>query len=102
MTLDGGWLGAGVTSVAIQQDDGWKPLPFTHDGAFLVALPGGWADGPNPVGAPVVPLVRFTATLCGPHARHDLLHVGDTTRTGRCQLTSYWPGRHSLSARTPH
>jgi hypothetical protein len=102
VTLDGGWFGAGVTSVTIQQGGRWKPVPFTADGAFLVALPGGWADGPNAAGAPVLPLVRVTATLCGPHARRDLLHVGDTTRTGACELTSYLPTRQSLSARALH
>lgn len=98
VTLDGGWFGPGVTSVAIK-DRGWKPLPFTADGQFLVALPGAWAPERNSMGIPVLPLVRVTATLCGPDARRDLLTVGDSTRTGRCEVTSYWPARHSPRAR---
>ncbi|HEV7772876.1 MAG TPA: hypothetical protein VGO48_06275 [Conexibacter sp.] len=100
VTLDGGWFGPGITSVAIRDGGRWKPLPFTADGQFLVALPGGWAPEPNdPMGLPVLPTVRLTATLCGPHARRDLLNVGDTTRTGACALASYLPARHSPTAR---
>jgi len=100
VTLDGGWFGPGITAVAIRDDGRWKPLPFTADGAFLVALPGGWAPEANdPMGLPMLPLVRVTASLCGPHARRDLLDVGDTTRTGACTLVSYWPARPQLTAR---
>jgi hypothetical protein len=101
VTLDGGWYGRGITSAAIQDGGRWKPLPFTADGAFLVALPGAWAPEPDdPMGLPALPLVRLTATLCGPHARRDLLNVLGTTRTGACELTTYWPARRAPKART--
>lgn len=100
VTLDGGWFGPGITSVSIQRRGRWTPLPFTRDGAFLVALPGSWAPGPNPMGIPVLPLVRVTATLCGPHARRDLLSLGDAVRTGACEVASYWPARTALTARS--
>jgi hypothetical protein len=99
VTLDGGWYGRGITSVAIQDGGRWKPLPYTADGQFLVVLPGSWAPEPNSMGIPMLPLVRLTASLCGPHARRDLLDVGDTTRTSACELTSYWPARPPLTAR---
>jgi hypothetical protein len=99
VTLDGGWFGPGVTSVSIKDHDRWKPLPFTADGQFLVALPGDWAPERNALGIPMLPLVRVTATLCGPDARGDLLDLGDTTRTSRCELASYWPARYSPMAR---
>jgi hypothetical protein len=64
-----------------------------------VALPGDWAPERNALGIPMLPLVRVTATLCGPDARGDLLDLGDTTRTSRCELASYWPARYSPMAR---
>jgi len=99
VTLDGGWFGPGITSVAIKDHDRWKPLPFTADGQFLVALPGDWAPERNPFGIPMLPLIRVTASLCGPDARPDLLGLGDTVRTGACSLASYWPARYSPLAR---
>jgi len=98
VTLDGGWYGRGITSVAIRDGSRWKPLPFSADGQFLVTLPGGWAPEPNSMGLPVLPPVRLTATLCGPHARRDLLNVADSTRTGACELTTYWPTRPASRA----
>lgn len=100
VTLDGGWYGRGMTSVAIRDGGRWKPLPFTADGQFLVALPGGWAPEPNSMGLPVLPPIRLTATLCGPHARRDLLDLAGTTRTGACELTTYWPARPAPRAST--
>lgn len=99
VTLDGGWFGPGITSVAIKDHDRWKPLPFGDDGQFLVALPGDWAPERNALGIPMLPLVRVTASLCGPDARRDLLDLGDTVRTGACSLASYWPARYSPMAR---
>ncbi len=98
-TNTGGWIGGGVTSVAIQHGNGWKPLDFSADGAFMAVLPGLYRDADTPNSTlPVIPVVRITATLCGPHERHDLLHSGGTTKTGPCEATMYWPSSGPIGA----
>jgi hypothetical protein len=97
VTNTSGWLGEGITSVSIQHGNDWKPVDFSTDGAYMVVLPGDYTDSPV-AGMKLMPLIRITATLCGPHARTDLLHQGGTAKTGKCEATMYTPHEGSIGA----
>ena len=89
------WLGAGITSVSQQTDNGWKPVSVSDDGVFLIELAGSYTDAasrdPDFPNVKVLPLVRVTATLCGSDARNDLVRYWGAQKTGACEATMYIP-----------
>lgn len=90
-TLFGISLGRGILSAETRDGDGWRALPTSADGTYLVVYRGTFNDA-------TLPSIRIRATLCGRDARTDIRGWA-MTREG-CTLTFEIPNGPRPAAET--